>query len=198
MAQVNFVSLLMLLACLITFPCFSISQIENGNNYVIEACSVTHYQDLCIHSLTPFANTAKDNPSIWARAGVSVTIGEAKRVARYLKTLTKSNKTTNLKKGRNIVALSDCVECFQSTLDNLHMSLEVLRKLSVREFSSQVEDVTTWVSAALTDEDTCLDSFEDQRKNRVRNLINRVSNAYYLTSNALALVNKLATAGPQI
>lgn len=177
------------------FTCFSLSGAEDGNNYVEEACSVTRYHDLCIRSLTPFANTAKDNPSIWARAGVSVTIGEAKRVARYLKTWTNSNKTTGFRKGRNTVALFDCVECFQSTLDNLYRSLDVLRKLSASEFSSQVEDVTTWVSAALTDEDTCLDGFEDQRRKRIESLISRVSNASYLTSNALALVNKLATAG---
>ncbi|KAL8530966.1 hypothetical protein ACS0TY_007834 [Phlomoides rotata] len=197
MAQVKFVPLLLLLiVCrLIMFPCFSIS---DGNDYVEEACSVTRYHDLCVRSLTPFANTAKDNPSIWARAGVSVTIREAKAVAQYLKTLTINHRKLG---GRYANALSDCVDSFQTALDNLHMSLDVLRKLSATatEFTSQVEDVTTWVSAALTDEDTCLDGFEEDRRaeKRLRNLmISRVSNTSYLTSNALALVNKLATTGP--
>lgn len=197
MAQVNFVSLLMLLPCLIMCSCSSESESEKGNNYVQDACSVTRYRDLCIHSLASFSNTAKHNPSRWARAGVSVTITEAKRVAQYLEILKNSNKTTNVTRGRNKVVLFDCVECFEDTLDNLHKSLGVLRKLSVREFSSQVEDVTTWVSAALTDEDTCLDGFDEQKGKRVRILINRVLNLTYMTSNALALVNKLATTGPE-
>ncbi|KAI3449478.1 hypothetical protein Pfo_006143 [Paulownia fortunei] len=194
MARVNYVILLMILAWLIMFTRSSSSQNENGNDYVQDACSVTRYRDICIRSLASFSNTAKHNPIIWARAGVSVTIGEAKRVAQYLATL-KRNKKGN--RGRNRVALSDCVECFQDSLDNLHKSLDVLRKLSIREFSSQVEDVTTWVSAALTDEDTCLDGFDEQKGKRVKALINRVSNVTYMTSNALALVNKLATAGPE-
>lgn len=184
MAQVNFTSLLLLLACLVISSCSS----AFGDDYVQDACSVTRYQDLCIHSLASFSSTAKNNPSKWARAGVAVTISEAKRVGRYL---------AALRKGRHKMALSDCVECFQDTLDNLHKSLGVLRKLSATEFGSQVEDVTTWVSAALTDEDTCLDGFEEQKGKRVRGLINRVTNVTYMTSNALALVNKLATTGPE-
>ncbi|KAK6120197.1 hypothetical protein DH2020_046103 [Rehmannia glutinosa] len=175
---------------------FSSSFASNRNDYVQDACSVTHYRDICIRSLSSFSKTARHNPSRWARAGVSVTIGEAKRVAQYLENL-RRNKKGNVIRGRNRVALSDCVECFQDTLDNLHKSLYVLRKLSIREFNSQLEDVNIWVSAALTDEDTCLDGFGEGKGKRVRFLINRVSNVTYMTSNALALVNKLATTGPE-
>ncbi|KAL0435894.1 UNVERIFIED_CONTAM: Pectinesterase inhibitor 6 [Sesamum radiatum] len=131
------------------------------------------------------------------RGGVSVAIGEAKRVARYLATLKRNRNGSGRIRGRNRIAVSDCVECFQDTLDNLHRSLYVLRKLSARDFGSQVEDVATWVSAALTDEDTCLDGFDEETGKRVKPLINRVSNVTYMTSNALALINKLATAGPE-
>ncbi|KAG8389493.1 hypothetical protein BUALT_Bualt02G0235100 [Buddleja alternifolia] len=192
----NNVLLLLLLLLMIMFSCSSASQNKEADNYVQDACSVTHYRDLCIQSLAPFSNSAKNNPSRWARAGVSVTIGEAKSVAQYLAT-TKRNKKATLGRGRNKIALSDCVECFQDTLDNLHKSLIVLRKLSIGQFSSQLDDVNTWVSAALTDVDTCLDGFDEQKGKRVKYLLNRVSNVTYLTSNALALVNKLATTGPK-
>lgn len=185
MARVNFISPFLLLTCLVILSSFATS---SGDDYVQDACSVTRYRDLCVHSLASFSKTAKTSPSRWARAGVSVTIGEAKKVAWYLAT-SKNGSYNNV--------LSDCVECFQDALDNLHKSLGVLRKLSISEFSSQLDDVTTWVSAALTDEDTCLDGFEERNKGkRVRGLINRVNNVTYMTSNALALVNKLATTGP--
>ncbi|EYU46665.1 hypothetical protein ABFS82_04G020400 [Erythranthe guttata] len=195
MTKAKFVIVPMLLACLI-FSCSSTSQDENESGYVRDACSVTRYRDLCVHSLAPFSNTAKRNPIRWARAGVSVTIAESKRVAHYMAVISKNNKRANQTRRRNGIALSDCVECFQDTLDNLHKSLFVLRELSVGEFDSQVEDVTTWVSAALTDEDTCLDGFDEQRGKRVRYIVNRVSNVTCMTSNALALINKLATTGP--
>lgn len=179
---VKFVSLVCIVIMFLSSPSL-------GDDYVEDACSVTRYRDLCIHSLTSFSNTAKKSPTRWARAGVSVTIGEVKRVSRYL---------AGLERGNYKFALADCVECFQDTLDNLHKSLGVLRRLTVSEFGTQVEDVTTWVSAALTDEETCLDGFEGQDKGRrFEGLISRVTNMTYMTSNALALVNKLATTGPQ-
>ncbi|KAA8549159.1 hypothetical protein F0562_000843 [Nyssa sinensis] len=131
----------------------------NGDSYVRDACSVTQHRDICIHSLASFSNTAKQSPSKWARAGVSVTISEAKMVAQHLIKL----KQGRSMRGRNGVALSDCIECFQDTIDNLHRSLGVLRKLNGQAFNTQMGDVTTWLSAALTDEDTCLDGFDGEQ-----------------------------------
>lgn len=188
-AQVNLATLLFILLALLGNVWCS------ENDYVHDACSVTRYRALCIRSLASFSNTARRSPSRWARAGVSVTITEAKSVAHYLTSL-----RTNQTRRRNRVALSDCVDCFQDTLDNLYTSLFVLRKLSSTEFGSQLGDVTTWVSAALTDEDTCLDGFDENNENkgkRVRSIRKRVSRVTCLTSNALALVNKLATTGPE-
>ncbi|KAK7337449.1 hypothetical protein VNO77_18025 [Canavalia gladiata] len=162
-----------------------------GNNNVREACSVTRYKNLCVHSLAPFANTAGRSPSKWARAGVSVTIGEVKKVQAYLAKL----KMQGRMKGRNRVALSDCVETFADALGELHMSLGVLRKLSRSTFSTQMGDLNTWISAALTDEDTCLDGFQGKNEKQIKLLQNKVHNVSYITSNALALVNKLATTG---
>ncbi|KAK7846807.1 pectinesterase inhibitor 6 [Quercus suber] len=163
----------------------------NGSSYVQEACKVTRYPDMCVHSLASFSNTAKRSPSKWARAGVSVTIGEVKDVAQNLKKL----KKYRLMKGKNRIALSDCIECIQDALDELHKSLDVLRRLSKSTFNEQMSDLLTWISAALTDEDTCLDGFEDQKGKQVKLLQNQVLNATYITSNALALVNKLASTG---
>ncbi|KAF5744135.1 21 kDa protein [Tripterygium wilfordii] len=169
---------------------------HHTNSYVQEACSVTKYQDLCVHSLASFSTTAKRSPSRWARAGVSVAIGEAKSVDLYL---IKLKRIKRFQGRRNIVALSDCSECFQDAIDRLHGSLGVLRRLNARNFDNEIEDLTTWLSAALTDADTCLDGFEGQNAERVqvKVLRNRVIRASYITSNALALVNKLAGTGIQ-
>ncbi|MED6155210.1 hypothetical protein PIB30_003403 [Stylosanthes scabra] len=172
---------------------------NNNNGYVREACSVTRYQDLCVHSLAQFSNTAGTSPSKWARAGVSVTIGEVKKLRAYLAQLKRNGGFM----GRNRAALSDCAEVFDDALDELHRSLGVLRKLSKTTFSTQMEDLNTWISAALTDEDTCLDGFQEQdnhnhnnnSKKQIKLLQSRVQNVSYITSNALALVNKLATTG---
>ncbi|CAL5194472.1 unnamed protein product [Lathyrus oleraceus] len=164
---------------------------NNNNNNVKEACSVTRYKNLCIHTLAQFSNTAGRTPSKWARVGVSVTISEVKNVRAYLTKL----KTRGDMKGRNKVALSDCIETFGYALDELHKSLGVLRRLSKKTFSTQMGDLNTWISSALTDEDTCLDGFEGENERQIKLLRNKVQNVSYITSNALALVNKLASTG---
>ncbi|KAJ7977569.1 21 kDa protein [Quillaja saponaria] len=171
----------------------NVDQFVSGkeNHYVRDACSVTRYKDLCAHSLASFSNIAKRSPTKWARAGVSVTIAEVKIVAADLKKL----KRNWYMRGRNRVALSDCIDCFSDALDELHRSLGVLRWLSKTTFGTQMGDINTWISAALTDEDTCLDGFEGQKGKRIRLPQNQVLNATYITCNALALVNKLASTG---
>lgn len=191
MACSNYVLAFILLAvCLIN----SVQLVSgNGNqNNVQKACSVTRYQDLCIHSLASFSSSAKSSPSRWARAAVSVTLGEAKSVAQYLLAL---QKHSGINGRRSRVALSDCIECFQNAIDELHKSLGVLRSLSRTTFDTQMGDLNTWLSAALTNGDTCLDGFEGQRGRQVKLLQNKVLKATHITSNALALANKLAATG---
>ncbi|XP_010069915.2 pectinesterase inhibitor 6 [Eucalyptus grandis] len=163
-----------------------------GPSYVQEACSVTQYRELCVRSLASFSGSAKRSPSRWARAGVSVSLSEVKNAGRYLEKV----YTSRSLRGRNRAALSDCLECFQDAVDNLHKSLGLLRMLTRNDFNDRMSDLLTWMSAALTDEDTCLDGFEGQTGGRaVRAIHNRVQRVTYYTSNALALANKLASTG---
>ncbi|XP_027098794.1 pectinesterase inhibitor 6-like [Coffea arabica] len=180
-----------------TISSFSSSWAEEMDSYVGDACSVTRYPDLCIHSLASYSNSAKRDPRKWARAGVSVTISEAKLASQYLARLESRNTT----RGRDRAALSDCIELFQDTLDNLHGSLGALRNFTGQGFDSQMRSAISWLSAALTDQNTCLDGFSGQdredKMKQIQLLQKRVLNTTYMTSNALALVNRLATSGPE-
>ncbi|KAF7818204.1 pectinesterase inhibitor 6-like [Senna tora] len=190
MIRISHLMLLLAFLCL-SFLTSTQTASSKGNDYARDACKVTRYPDLCIHSLAPFSSVAKRSPSKWARAGVSVTISEVKNVQSYLGKL----KRNKILRGRNRVALSDCVESFSNALDELHRSLGVLRRLSRSTFGTQMGDLNTWISAALTDEETCLDGFQGRNGKHIKLLQNRVQNVSHITSNALALVNELATTG---
>ncbi|KAL5561456.1 hypothetical protein UlMin_031203 [Ulmus minor] len=164
----------------------------NNENYLRDACSVTRYRNLCILSLSSFSDECKTSPSKWARAGVSVALAEAKRVSQYLTQLNKSNQA---RERRSRAALYDCVEVFQNAIDDLHQSLGVLRSLSRTTFDTQMGDLNNWLSSTLTDADTCLEGFQGQRGRQVRSIQIRVTKVSYITSNALALANKLASTG---
>ncbi|KAL9671771.1 hypothetical protein QQ045_009344 [Rhodiola kirilowii] len=136
---------------------FSLASSDRDEN-VRQACSVTRYIDLCVLSLSPYFKTAKTNHTVWARAGVSVALSEIKNTIWFLEKTKNSNNIT----GRlSRQAISDCVECFHEAVDNVRHSLGMLRELDKLMFNEQMADVTTWVSAALTDEDTCLDGLDE-------------------------------------
>ncbi|GAB4841124.1 hypothetical protein Ancab_021867 [Ancistrocladus abbreviatus] len=176
----------------VLFSCFTFFLVQaNSQSFVQEACRVTRFQKVCIQSLSPFSNNARRSPSRWARVGVSVTIREVKGLKAFLNGLRQQGRMM----GRNRGALSDCCEVIQDALDNVHRSLKVLRMLNAREFEYQMSDLLTWLSAALTDEDTCLDGFDGHRGKLVGMIQSRVQHASYITSNALALANWLATTG---
>ncbi|KAJ4956484.1 hypothetical protein NE237_013267 [Protea cynaroides] len=189
MTVLSFSIALLLLAC-VTWQTLAWSNM--ADDYVKDACNVTQYQDLCIHSLAPFSKWARQDPCRWAQAAVSVTTDETKRVTHYVINL-KKNET--LRGTREQRTLSDCIECFGDSIDNLHKSLGELRSLKSVTFDTQMKNVQTWMSAGLTSEDTCLDGFNGYKERQVKNLCNRVLNVTYMNSNALALVNKLAEDG---
>ncbi|CAG7908734.1 unnamed protein product [Brassica rapa] len=167
-------------------------RVTRYSRYIKNACSVTQNQQLCFRTLWPFAIVAKNNSSKWARASVAVTITDTKQILRLLL------KTRSSAVGkRERVALSDCRELFVDSLGNLYKSLALLRKLDADEFQQQMSDLATWLSSALTDEDTCLDGFEETsiRSSTVRMIRRRATRCMQLCSNALALLNKLAYDG---
>lgn len=94
--------------------------------------------------------------------------------------------------------MKDCVEELGDSVDELRKSISEMGLGRVRrsEFERVMGDVQTWVSAALTDETTCTDGFEGKDmdgavKTTVRSHVVKVAQ---LTSNALALINHLASA----
>lgn len=100
---------------------------------------------------------------------------------------------------REAEALSDCVEELGDAVEELHWSIEEMgadkRKNDESDFELRMSDIKTWVSAALTDEDTCVDGFSEKSmdgseiKSAVRE---HIVNVAQMTSNALALVNHYA------
>lgn len=78
----------------------------------------------------------------------------------------------------------------------LQDSIRELNSINYKDsskFEMVMSDVETWVSAALTDDDTCLDGF-GRAKTVVKDLVRQhVVKVVRLTSNALALINMYAS-----
>lgn len=90
--------------------------------------------------------------------------------------------------------MRDCIENMGDTVDRLSQSVRELGQVG-QDFLWHMSNVQTWVSAALTDENTCLDGFSGHSMDgNVKAAIRRrVANVAQVTSNALALVNRFAS-----
>ncbi|KAF6174677.1 hypothetical protein GIB67_008732 [Kingdonia uniflora] len=94
--------------------------------------------------------------------------------------------------------VKDCLDNMGDSVDQLSKSILELgnmRNGNSASFLWHMSNVQTWVSAALTDESTCVDGFADHALDgKVKAAIRgRVVYVAQVTSNALALVNNFAT-----
>ena len=93
--------------------------------------------------------------------------------------------------------MSDCVEQVGDSVDEIQRSLKEMEQPGGGglNFASLMNDVETWVSAALTDDDTCMDAFAglatDGKVHRI--VRRRILHVAQMTSNALALINIYAS-----
>lgn len=92
--------------------------------------------------------------------------------------------------------MSDCVEQIGDSVDEIQRSIKKVEHPGDSNFVSLMEDVKTWVSAALTDDDTCMDGFAGIAAGgkAVQGMVRRrILHVAQMTSNALALINIYAS-----
>ncbi|XP_026438611.1 putative pectinesterase/pectinesterase inhibitor 26 [Papaver somniferum] len=143
-------------------------------------CNVTHYPVSCKHSLyQEIVGPAVDNPARHYADGIfklSLTVA-----TRELQNMSSSIPAVavNLKVNRRDervkveAALRDCRGLIEDAIDKIETSISSIdekeeeyerdkkRLFMVSESKKMVNDIRGWVSAALTNTDTCLDGLED-------------------------------------
>ncbi|XVF49337.1 hypothetical protein PTKIN_Ptkin04bG0003400 [Pterospermum kingtungense] len=167
---------------------------SRASNFIKASCSATKYPAICIQSLAAYAPSIKQSPRQLAQTALSVSVDRAKSTQAFV---SKMKKFTGLKK-REYEAIKDCIEEMSDSVDRLGRSFQELKRVGEakgQDFSWHVSNVQTWVSAALTDENTCVDGFAGRGMDgKVKASIRgRVINVAQVTSNALSLVNQFAS-----
>lgn len=157
---------------------------SSPKDFLQTSCAHASYPNICLRTLSSYAGPA-NNPRDLAQAAVKVSLGRARKASDYLRQLQSRSK-------REQGALHDCVEQIGDSVDELSKTLTELQHLrSGSDFKWQMSNAQTWVSAALTNEDTCLDGFKEI-DGKIRSDVNRkVTNVARVTSNALYLINRL-------
>lgn len=167
--------------------------------FIRTSCGKTTYPDLCFKSLSTYATAVQTNPAQLADAALDVSLRGAqstKDAVTKMCGLGGGGASSLHLTPREAAAMRDCVENMGDSIGELRRAMAQMARLTPgsKDIRLKIDDVQTWVSAALTEEDTCMDGFagkamDGQAKADVRGRIKEVAQ---LTSNALALVNALA------
>ncbi|KAL5569975.1 hypothetical protein UlMin_026550 [Ulmus minor] len=163
------------------------------SNFIKSSCRATTYPAVCIQSLSSYASNIKQDPHQLAITALSVSLDRAQSAKTFV---SKMNKFKGLKK-REYAAIKDCFEEMGDSVDRLTESIKELKGVGKRkgkDFLWHMSNVQTWVSSAITDENTCLDGFSGRTMNgKIKASVRaRVLDVARVTSNALALCNQLA------
>jgi len=167
---------------------------EDIAEFIKTSCNVTLYPQVCVSSLSSYPGSLKAKQSDLVKAAVTVSLLNARNVSVWAAGL-KARKATMSKS--ESAALKDCIGNFKDATYEISGSLAELKHLKPNTFQFQMGNVQTWMSAALTDQDSCLTGFQDlDTSGKVTGTVTgRVQNVCKLISNALALINTFAATG---
>ncbi|KAK3027674.1 hypothetical protein RJ639_041911 [Escallonia herrerae] len=166
----------------------------NNTDFIRASCGTTLYPELCYTSLSGYANVVRQDPARLARVAIGVSLSKARLMASYVSNLSRQADYGSDHRAASV--LHDCHTVFGDAIDGITGSLQQMRQLggSPEALRFQVSNVQTYLSAALTNEDTCTDGFDDVPDCPVKSDVSgRVVKVKKVTSNALALVNSYAS-----
>ncbi|EOY22923.1 hypothetical protein QUC31_007990 [Theobroma cacao] len=158
-------------------------------NFIKTACNTTRYPKECNKALSPYASTIKTDPQKLCDTALSLTLNATCNTSSSIESL---SKMKGLSPSETEI-IRDCSETVGDAIDELTDSLKAMARAQGSERRTEMGNVRTWVSAALTNEYTCTDEFEGQKVSKtVKNTMKKsVMYLTKMTSNCLALLNLL-------
>ena len=131
----------------------------NIAEFIKSSCKVTRYPQLCVTSLSSYAGSLKPTLSDLVKAAMNVSLVEGRTVSVWAADLEKKGTTTTMSE-RERAALHDCIQNFNDTVEEIQKSLSDMEQLKRGNLNPQMNDMQTFMSAALTDQDSCLNGFQ--------------------------------------
>lgn len=168
---------------------------HGGDAVVKTTCAATLYPKLCVSTINAAATAAsvaiKSSKDVLITA-LNYTISTVERNYFTVKKLGRSRKSlTTREKG----ALHDCLEMIDDTLDELRRSAAELKDFGFKNYSlaDHKENLMILLSAAQTNQESCLDGFSHDKADKVvrRALVVGQMHVFRLVSNVMAIIKNL-------
>eukprot|EP00253_Pinus_taeda_P011185 PITA_11185 len=164
-----------------------ITRRKSTSKAVHDACSSTLYPDFCASTISSFAGLSdSEGPMEILTVAVNLSIDAVKKENAVARSLSSQPGLDQRQRG----ALQDCLELFGETLDELYDTLSHLKNARIEPVVQHASDLETLLSAAMTNQYTCLDSsahYDFRQK-----LQGGLANISRLISNSLAMVKNIS------
>lgn len=152
-------------------------------------CSVTQYPDSCFSSISAAETANATDPEQLFKLSLAVAMRELQKLPSYVAQLA-SKANTGDAQGK--AALAVCAGVFEDAIDRLNDSISSLEVgTGAIVSSSKINDMKTWLSAAITDQETCLDSLREINSTLVNDVRAAMENSTEFVSNSLAIVTRI-------
>ncbi|KAL8149279.1 21 kDa protein-like [Apium graveolens] len=180
-----------LLIILLHFCIYSTFAIKYGaekasTEFIKTSCSATSFPGLCFTSLSSHTSAIQTSSRLLAQTALSVALNHVVLTSNAMLSLSKAPSM----KPKEVGPMKDCLEELTDSIDELKRSMGEMSQINGSpKYGLLMSDIQTWVSAALTDEDTCMDGFAAKAGNTKNVVRGRILNVVHLTSNALSLIN---------
>lgn len=155
---------------------------SNSNDALKAVCSVTRYPDSCFSSISPLNSPPSNDPLRFFNLSLHASLIEV------------SSLKSQLAESKADPATKDCAELFDDAVSQLGRSAESIcvgpgEKKVLTEM--RISDLQSWISAAMTDQDTCLDGLAEMGSTAVADFKLRVQRSEEYMSNSLAILNNI-------
>uniref|UniRef100_A0ACD5XJN7 Uncharacterized protein n=1 Tax=Avena sativa TaxID=4498 RepID=A0ACD5XJN7_AVESA len=147
-------------------------------------CQPVDYKDACERTLRETASNASTTTEL-AKAIFKATS------ERIEKALRESSVLNDLKNDpRTSGALENCKEMLHYALDDLKSTFDELGGFEMTNFKRAMDDLKTWLSSALTYQETCLDGFVNTTTPAAVKMRKALNVSQELTENILSIVDE--------
>ncbi|KAJ6825351.1 pectinesterase 3-like [Iris pallida] len=150
-------------------------------------CSVTRYPDACFSSVSSLKEAGStSDPEELFKLSLRVAADAVSRASSLPDTFAVPANDARL-----AAALRDCRELFDDAVGRLNDSIASLGAAAGGGkvlTDSKIGDLKSWLSAAVTDQETCLDGFEGTTGGLREKMEAAMTNSTQFTSNSLAIV----------
>lgn len=164
------------------------NNINASNKAIEDLCQNTYYQQTCVDTLSKVSsNTSDRDTKTLITSTFQIAIEDLHNVIKQSASLQEASRddpaTAN--------AYRACGELLDDSITDLHKTIGRTESFVVAsDFDIFIDDVKTWLTGALTYQETCLDSFDDVKGDGGDKMRQLLKLSRELTINGLALANE--------